>query len=68
MYPTKKDENVRSKSEVMIADMYYELGIPYRYEAQLLLKNGKKKYPDFTLLKTKTRQIVFTIKIVIKMC
>lgn len=59
VYHTKKGELVRSKSEVMLADMYYELGIPYRYEAQLLLKNGKKKYPDFTLLKTKTREIIY---------
>lgn len=59
VYLTKKDELVRSKSEMMLADMYYELGIPYRYEAQLLLKNGKKKYPDFTLLQTKTRQIIY---------
>lgn len=59
VYLTKKDELVRSKSEVMLADMYYELGIPYRYEAQLLLRNGKKKYPDFTLLKTKTREIIY---------
>ena len=33
--------------------MYYELGIPYRYEAELRLRNGKRKYPDFTLLNTK---------------
>lgn len=59
VYSTKKDELVRSKSEVMLADMYYELGIPYRYEAQLQLKNGKKKYPDFTLLKIATREIIY---------
>ena len=28
IYPTKKGELVRSKSEVFLADMYYELGIP----------------------------------------
>lgn len=43
VYPTKKDELVRSKSEVLLADMYYEMGIPYRYEAELRLKNGKGK-------------------------
>ena len=42
VYITKKGDYVRSKSEVLLADMYYELGIPYRYEAQLCLKNGKK--------------------------
>jgi len=59
VYSTKKDELVRSKSEVMLADMYYEMGIPYRYEAELVLKDGKKKYPDFTLLKTSTREIIY---------
>lgn len=59
VYPTQKDELVRSKSEVLLADMYYELGIPYRYEAQLKLKNGKRKYPDFTLLKVKTREVIY---------
>ena len=59
VYPTKKDELVRSKSEVMLADMYFEMGIPYRYEAELVLKGGKKKYPDFTLLKMNTREIIY---------
>lgn len=59
VYSTKKDELVRSKSEVLLADMYYELGIPYRYEAKLQLQNGKTKYPDFTLLKPKTREIIY---------
>lgn len=59
VYPTKKDELVRSKSEVLLADMYYELGVPYRYEARLQLKSGKKKYPDFTVLKVNTREVIY---------
>lgn len=59
VYLTKNDELVRSKSEMLLADMYHELGIPYRYEAQLVLKNGKKKYPDFTLLNPKTQEVVY---------
>ncbi len=59
VYPTKKDDLVRSKSEVLLADMYYELGIPYRYEAQLRLKNGKVRYPDFTILKVASREIIY---------
>lgn len=59
VYPTKKDELVRSKSEVLLADMYYELGIPYRYEAELLLTNGKKKYPDFALLDIHRRKVIY---------
>ncbi|RKM57675.1 hypothetical protein D6856_13505 [Butyrivibrio sp. XB500-5] len=59
IYPTKKGEMVRSKSEVMLADMYYEFGVPYRYESELVLKNGKRVYPDFTLLDKSTRQLVY---------
>ncbi|MBQ9989693.1 MAG: hypothetical protein IJP31_01925 [Lachnospiraceae bacterium] len=59
VYSTKKDELVRSKSEVLLADMYNELGIPYRYEAALYLKSGKKKYPDFTLLKMATGELIY---------
>lgn len=51
IHPTEKGDLVRSKSEARIADMYYALGIHYRYEAPLRLKNGKIKYPDFTILK-----------------
>lgn len=57
--PTEKGEKVRSKSEARIADMYYSLGIPYRYEAQVVLKNGKEKYPDFTLLKLPERVLYY---------
>ncbi len=53
IYPTKKGDIVRTKSEVMIADMYYELGIPYRYECELVLKNRMIKHPDFTILDVK---------------
>lgn len=59
VYPTKKDELVRSKSEAMLADMFYEMGIPYRYEAQLRLRGGKIKYPDFTLLNCRTREVLY---------
>ncbi len=59
VYPTKKEEFVRSKSEVLLADMFYEMGVPYRYEAQLQLENGKVRYPDFTLLKVHTREEIY---------
>ncbi len=59
VYETKKGEKVRSKSEAMIADMYFELGIPYRYECEVALYNGKVKYPDFTLLKISERKLIY---------
>ena len=50
---------MRSKTEARIADMYHALGISYRYEAPLILKNGKVKYPDFTLLKLPERILIY---------
>ena len=55
---TLRGERVRSKSEVIIANLLYTLGIPYRYEYPLKLKNGKIIYPDFTLLNVRTREEV----------
>lgn len=59
IYETKKGDMVRTKSEAMLADMYYELGIAYRYEAPVKLYNGKIKYPDFTLLKFPERKEIY---------
>ena len=43
----------RSKSEAMIADLLYKAGIPFLYEARLILYDewGEKKVycPDFTI-------------------
>lgn len=47
---SKKGEMVRSKSEKILADKFYDMGIEYKYECPLILKNGKKIYPDFTFL------------------
>lgn len=58
-YATNHGEMVRSKSELVFANMFFELGIPFKYECPLLLPNGKVVYPDFTLLKKSTRQIYY---------
>ena len=59
IFETRKGEKVRSKSEAIIADMLFELGIPYRYEQLLMLKDKKVRYPDFTLLKVKGREVIY---------
>jgi hypothetical protein len=59
IYDTRRGEKVRSKSEAIIADMLLELGIPYRYEYPVKMHDGTIRYPDFTLLKVKTREIIF---------
>ena len=56
---TDREERVRSKSEVMIANKLRQMGIPYRYECGLALKNGVVLYPDFTILHVKKRKTVY---------
>lgn len=56
---TNKGERVRSKSEKIYADLLFSLGIEYKYEAPLKLKNGKIRYPDFTIIDPKTGEEVY---------
>lgn len=56
---TEKGERVRSKSELIIADMLSKEGIPYKYECPLYLKGFGKIYPDFTVLNIKKREELF---------
>lgn len=53
---TNRGENVRSKSELTIANALDKHGIPYKYECPLLLKNEIPIYPDFTILNIKSRR------------
>ncbi len=56
---TERGERVRSKSEKIIADKLYALGIPYRYEYPLVLEGNIKIYPDFTILRMPAREEVY---------
>lgn len=56
---TANGERVRSKSEVIIADLLSRENIPYRYEYPLCLDNGRIIYPDFTLLNIKQRKDIY---------
>ena len=53
---TLKGERVRSKSELIIADMLEKEKIPYRYECPVFLKGYGNVYPDFTVLNIKKRK------------
>ena len=53
---TSRGEQVRSKSEVIIADTLSRHKIPYRYEYPLELENGAVYHPDFLCLNVRTRQ------------
>lgn len=48
IHSTRRGESVRSKSEVIIADLLYSQKIEYLYEAPLVGKDGATRYPDFT--------------------
>lgn len=45
---SKRGERVRSKTEKILADMFFDLGIEYKYECPLYL-NNTSLHPDFTL-------------------
>ena len=40
---------LRSKSEVIIANMLHERGVPFRYEQPLFAGDGTLRLPDFTV-------------------
>lgn len=56
---TEKGERVRSKSEKIIADKLFLLGIPYRYECPLHLSDRLVVYPDFTILRVAERKELY---------
>lgn len=49
IHMTLKGHLVRSKSEVIIANMLYSAGIDYEYEKELKWDDGGKLLPDFTI-------------------
>jgi len=51
IHKTKKEGLlVRSKSEVIIANMMIEKQIDFEYEREFIGKNGQKRIPDFTFI------------------
>lgn len=49
IHETEQGEKVRSKSEVIIANILYRSGVDYEYEKKLEYAPGKWKEPDFTI-------------------
>lgn len=49
IHKTLRGELVRSKSEVIIANMLFEAGIEYEYERELSLGEDGVRIPDFTI-------------------
>ena len=58
-YTTNKGEEVRSKSEKILADLFAKYGVIYKYEPEITLYNGRKAYPDFALLNIRERKTYF---------
>lgn len=56
---TDKNERVRSKSEILIANALAKNGVPYKYECPLTLKGLGLIHPDFTVLNVKRRKIMY---------
>lgn len=49
LYLTTKGDRVRSKSEVIIANILHSCGVPYEYEQKLYYEPGRCIEPDFTV-------------------
>lgn len=58
-YYTDKNERVRSKSEIWIANELNRNGIPYKYECPIILNNGACYAPDFTILNVRQRKVKY---------
>ncbi|NRS50458.1 hypothetical protein [Brevibacillus sp. HB2.2] len=49
IYKTTKGDLVRSKSEVIIANLLHQYGVSYEYEKELGYGSGSRLSPDFTI-------------------
>jgi hypothetical protein len=59
IHRTQRGEAVRSKSEVIIADLLFTKGLDYEYERQLVGSDGSIRYPDFTIEVSDLGQTVY---------
>lgn len=58
-YYTDREERVRSKSEILIANALHKHQVPYYYEKPLYLNNYGTVHPDFTLLNVRERKTIY---------
>ena len=56
---TDRGEQVRSKSEMLIANLLAKRGVPYRYECPLYLSKAGTIHPDFTVLNVRLRKELY---------
>lgn len=53
------NRQMRSKSEAIIAETLYSMGLYYRYEEEVILPNGESVCPDFTILDPYTHEEIY---------
>jgi hypothetical protein len=71
-FTTKRGEIVRSKSEKILADAFFDYGLPYQYEPCIELENTInddnqykapggviRKYPDFVILNVRKEKTIY---------
>lgn len=58
-YRTERGDTVRSKSELIIADMLFRNNVPYQYEPKLFFADGRSVCPDFIALNVRKRKTVY---------
>ncbi len=58
IHSTSRDLKVRSKSELIICEMFYVYGIEFRYEEVIYL-NGHRLIPDFTIRRKSDGKIFY---------
>ncbi len=59
IHRTRAGDAVRSKSEVIIADLLFTKDLEYVYESKLEMTDGSFRYPDFTIDDAETGQRVY---------
>lgn len=59
VHRTRRGDLVRSKSEVIIADLLHSKGISYEYEKPLPGGDGDVRFPDFTIEDAATGQVFY---------
>jgi hypothetical protein len=59
IHRTRKGIAVRSKSEVIIADLLFAKGIDFQYERPLVAADGSWRSPDFTIEDDTTGTVVY---------
>ena len=58
-FVTERGEAVRSKSELIIANMLVRSGLQYYYELPMELSGGSCLFPDFTIVDKDQRRLIY---------